>query len=275
MTLSESGAIYRTVVADGIRTTFWEAGDGEPLLLLHGGEFGSSAELGWERVFSTLAEHYRVIAPDHPGYGGSSKTAIFDEGRSWRVRHLSAFLRTLQIEDVRCVGNSLGAVLLLLDAAADHPSLPVSRLIAMCGGGQVLRNEHVDALFDYDCTIESMRRLVTSLFHQAKWPADDDYVTRRWQSSLLPGAWEAVAAARFRRPGSEVSPPGAPPDYSRIRVPALFIEGAQDKLLPRGWSDQLTEIVREGSSHRIENAGHCPQIECPDETAQVILDYMK
>ena len=45
-----------------------------------------------------------------------------------------------------------------------------------------------------------MRAIVEALFHDPSYPADDAYVQRRYESSIAPGAWEAIAAARFRRP---------------------------------------------------------------------------
>ncbi len=52
----------RTVVVDGARTSYLDAGAGSPLLLLHGGEFGGGAEVGWERVIPGLAEQHRLTA---------------------------------------------------------------------------------------------------------------------------------------------------------------------------------------------------------------------
>src|SRR5690606_36583633 len=63
----------RTEIVAGLETSWLEAGVGPPLVLLHGGEFGASAELGWETVIPALAERFRVIAPDVLGFGYSAK----------------------------------------------------------------------------------------------------------------------------------------------------------------------------------------------------------
>src|SRR5260370_23042168 len=63
----------RYVNVDGFRTHYLEAGDGDPIVLLHSGEFGGRAELSWEYVMPVLAESYRVIAPDWLGYRGTAK----------------------------------------------------------------------------------------------------------------------------------------------------------------------------------------------------------
>ncbi len=62
----------KTILVDGLVTSYLEAGHGDPVVLLHGGEFGVSAEIGWERSIAALATYHRVVAPDMLGFGGSA-----------------------------------------------------------------------------------------------------------------------------------------------------------------------------------------------------------
>ncbi len=119
----------RTVIVDGMTTSFLEAGTGDPLVLLHGGEFGASAEFGWERNIAALAEHYRVIAPDQIGYGETAKVIDFNDGRRMRIRHVAQLLDLLGIEEADFVGNSMGGVNLIVDQTSDLPLLPVNRMV--------------------------------------------------------------------------------------------------------------------------------------------------
>ena len=267
---------HKTVTVDGLTTSYLEAGSGDPVVLLHGGEFGVSAELGWERLIDRLAEHHRVLAPDMLGFGGSAKVIDFNDGRGMRIRHIARFCDVLATGPAHFVGNSMGAINLLVDATSDNPVLPVRSLVAICGGGEIQRNEHTAALYDYDATPEAMQRIVTALFHDASYPADESYVRRRYESSIAPGAWESLAAARFRRPGLEAPAlPSARRAYDRIAVPALIIEGACDKLLPSGWAAEIAAQITGGRSAVIDGAGHCPQIEQPEAVAQVLVDFLK
>lgn len=263
----------RTEVVDGLETSWLEAGSGDPLVLLHGGEFGSSAELGWERVIPALAETFRVIAPDILGFGESAKVVDFVDGRGLRIRNVAALCAHLGLERAAFVGNSMGAVMLLVDQSSGSPRLPVSRMVTICGGGEILDNEHMAALTDYDATLEGMRAIVHALFLDPAVPADDAYVARRHASSVLPGAWEAVASARFRRPG-HVSSGGGEPAYDRIAVPTLVLEGGGDKLKPAGWAAQLAARIPGARSAVVDGAGHCPQLEQPEETARLIADHV-
>jgi pimeloyl-ACP methyl ester carboxylesterase len=265
----------KTILVDGLVTSYLEAGQGDPVVLLHGGEFGVSAEIGWERSIAALAEHHRVLAPDMLGFGGSAKVIDFNDGRGMRIRHIARFCAAVGVESAHFVGNSMGAINLFVDATSESPLLPARSLVMICGGGEIQRNEHSAALYDYDATLPGMRRIVEALFHDSSYPADDAYVHRRYESSIAPGAWEALAAARFRRPGLE--PPALPSSkraYERIAVPTLVVEGECDKLLPPGWAAEIAGQIRGGRSVVIPKAGHCPQIEQASMVNHVLVDFL-
>jgi 2-hydroxymuconate-semialdehyde hydrolase len=265
----------RTVIVDGLTTSYLEVGDGEPVVLLHGGEFGVSAEIGWERTMPALADRYRVLAPDMLGFGQSAKVIDFNDGRGMRIRHIARICEELSIDSAHFVGNSMGAINLLTDATSDSPVLPMRSLVAICGGGEIQRNQHMEALYDYDATLPAMRRIVEALFHDPSYPADEDYVRRRYESSIAPGAWEALAAARFRRPGA--APPQTPSSkraYERVSVPTLVVEGGCDKLLLPGWAKEIADQIPQGRSAVVEAAGHCPQIEQSATVNELLLDFL-
>jgi len=266
----------KTISVDGLTTGYLEAGSGDPVILLHGGEFGASADLGWERNIAALATQFRVLAPDMLGFGESAKVIDFNDGRGMRIRHIARFCEIMGVASAHFIGNSMGAINLLVDTTSEHPVLPVHSLVAICGGGEIQKNEHVGALYDYDASFEAMRRIVTALFFDPSYPADEDYVRRRHESSIAPGAWESLAAARFRRPGLEApSTPSSQRAYERITVPVLVVEGGGDKLLPSGWAAEIAGQITGARSVVIENAGHCPQIEAPEATNAVLLEFLK
>jgi len=265
----------KAVMVDGLVTGYLEAGEGDPVVLLHGGEFGAGAELGWERNIDALAAHYRVLALDMLGFGETAKVIDFNDGRGLRIRHIARFCERVGVDTADFVGNSMGAVNLYVDSTSESPILPVRSMVTICGGGEIQRNEHSAALYDYDATLDGMRRIVTALFYDAAYPADDAYVRRRYEASIAPGAWEALAAARFRRPGLEPPPlPSSARAYERITVPTLLVEGGGDKLLPRGWAEEIAKQIPSGRSTVVDAAGHCPQIEQPAVVNELLLDFL-
>jgi pimeloyl-ACP methyl ester carboxylesterase len=265
----------RTVLVDGLITSYLEAGQGDPVILLHGGEFGVNAEIAWENNIAALAQQHRVLALDMLGFGASAKVVDFNDGRGMRIRHIARFCEIVGAEQAHFVGNSMGAVNLFVDATSESPVLPARSLVMICGGGEIQRNEHSAALYDYDATLDGMCRIVEALFDDPSYVADASYVQRRYDSSIAPGAWEALASARFRRPGLE--PPALPSSaraYDRIEVPTLVVEGGGDKLLPRGWAAEIAAQIASARSAVIPDAGHCPQIEQPAAVNDLLLAFL-
>jgi pimeloyl-ACP methyl ester carboxylesterase len=84
-----------------------EAGHGRPMVLLHGIGSGSPS---WAGQFGGLADSYRVIAWDAPGYGGSTALAEAQPLARHYVHVLDQWLDRLEVRDPVVVGHSLGAI---------------------------------------------------------------------------------------------------------------------------------------------------------------------
>lgn len=275
--MSDASAPFRRrkITVDGLETSYLEAGSGEPVVLLHGGEFGGEAEICWEATLPALAHRFHVLAPDLLGFGATAKVVDFVDGRLRRLRHFARFVEAVDAVGAPAIGNSMGGMLLLFDAASDRPMLSPRAIVTIAGGGALLMDSpHVQALFDYDGSTAAMRNIVTALFHGDQW-MNDAYVERRRAASLVPGAWEAVAAARFRRPAAlqEARPPSSIA-YLRIAIPTLIVAGAQDKIKPDRWWEELTSQMPNAEVLVVPDAGHCPQIENPAIVNDALLRFL-
>ena len=89
----------KEILVDGLETSYLEAGCGDTVVLLHGGEFGGEAEVCWEATIPALASHFRVLAPDLLGFGRTAKVVDFVDGRMRRLRHLARFVERIVAED--------------------------------------------------------------------------------------------------------------------------------------------------------------------------------
>jgi len=269
---------HRQIEVRGIGTHYLEAGEGPTLVLLHSGEFGGSAELSWERVLPALAERHRVIAPDWLGYGGTDKVHDFARGGARRISHMTEFLDAVGIDDAAFMGNSMGATLLGQVAAAHEPIWPINALVLISGGGFVPNNPERQVLLDYDGTPKAMRAIMEIVFHDAPWALADDYVQRRVDASLAPGAWEAVAAPRLKAP---VVPPrsdfGKPDEtpYELIAVPTLVIGGADDRLRLPGYAQELGARIPDARVEVYERCGHVPNLEHPERVVADVLAFLE
>jgi pimeloyl-ACP methyl ester carboxylesterase len=263
---------------DGIRTHYLEAGDGDPIVLLHSGEFGGRAELSWEYVMPMLAESYRVIAPDWLGYGGTAKIHDFGGKRARMMSHMRRTLEVLAIENAHLVGNSMGATYLAKMVASPGLCLQARSITLISGGGFAPDNAARRATLEYDCTREAMVRLLQALFTDPVWWTDDSYVDRRQAAATEPGAWEALAVARFRSPLALPRTEFGQADdisYEDFRVPALFIAGADDKLREPHYADGPASRAPSAKVVTLPGSGHCPNIEQAADVAELLLRFFK
>jgi 2-hydroxymuconate-semialdehyde hydrolase len=271
-------SMYRShfVRAGGIMTHYLEAGEGFPLVLLHSGEFGGCSELSWERNIYALAQHFRVIAPDWAGFGKTEKVFSFDNMWKYRVDHITAFLRVMGIERAHFMGNSMGGTMLLSTIARKDCPWPVEKAVVISGGGDVPENEARNVLNSYDGTRDHMRRIVEVMFVNPAIRNDEEYIDRRHQLSIEPGAWECTAAVRFKAPWRQASG-GMPakPDYSDVRIPVLLVTGAQDPLRAPGFGPRLQRDVPGAQLHVFENAAHCPHIDEAEGFNSIAIDFLK
>ena len=260
----------------GIRTHYLDAGDGPPVVLLHSGEFGGSAELCWEFNIGPLARDFRVIAPDWLGFGGTDKLRDFVSGSDRMIRHMSAFLQAMAIEQADFAGASMGATMLLREAARPGCRFPIRRLVVASGGGFVPDNEERRRLLSYDGTPEAMRAILRANFHDPAWAQDDAYVKRRVEASLAPGAWEAIAAARLKPPTVPPRSDFGQPDtiaYERIPYPTLAMAGAEDKLRLPGYHEALGRIP-DARIVVLAEAGHLLNIEKAGEFNGLVRQFL-
>src|SRR4051794_20689017 len=107
---------HRMVDVGGVQTYVVDAGDGPPMLLIHG--YGDTAD-GWRRVVPRLMESHRVIALDVPPFGRSTRVAD-DKLLSFYSDFFPAFLDAMELERTTVVGHSLGGAV-ALRLAVDSP----------------------------------------------------------------------------------------------------------------------------------------------------------
>lgn len=89
---------------DGGRLHYWDRGEGEPLILIHG--LGGDAMMNWKEQMLSFDSHYRVIAPDLLWFGDSSSGA--QKNLLTQAEALFALMDHLKIEKTHVVGHSYG-----------------------------------------------------------------------------------------------------------------------------------------------------------------------
>ena len=283
-----AGIQSKFVTVDGINTHYLEAGkargEAPTVALLHSGEFGGCAEISWEYTIPALAEHFHVIAPDWLGFGRTDKVYDFADQRSRVYNHMSRFYEVIGVTEADFIGNSMGGSNLARIIADPPLILPVRSAILCSGGGFTPLTAERKVLLAYDGTAKAMQDVLHAMLHDPKWGDDPDYVARRQEMALMPGAFECASAPRLKLPEPEPPEGKAPeqgfgiPDntvYENVEIPVLIIAGENDPLREANYSNDLANRIRDNEHHVYENCGHCPNIEHSDKFNSHAIDFLK
>lgn len=272
--------VSRFVVVDGIRTHYWECGDGRPVVLLHAGGYGENAWMSWHRNMGALAAAgHRVLAPDWLGFGKTDKLRDFAKGNARMLDHMVRWFEVLDLgadgpPDV--IGLSMGGTFLVKAMASAAPPLPVGRMVLVSGGGYSPLNESRTIMQEYDGTFEQMRRQLQQVIHAPLWD-DDEFVRPYHEASLEPGQWEFVSAPRLRAPFAPTRGDFGNVDdtpYELVSVPTLLTAGAQDKLREPGYADLIGAAIPDCEVVVFDPCGHCPNVERADEWNELVVGFL-
>jgi 2-hydroxymuconate-semialdehyde hydrolase len=265
----------RTILVGDIKTHFLEAGSGPDLVLLHGGEYGASAEITWRYNIEELAKNFHVVAPDILGWGQTDKLYSFSDPAGLRIKHVQRFLETLGIGKAYFVGNSAGGGLVLRASVRQPAPLQILKMVTICGNASVFKTNSQADLENYTPSLENMKKIVALLYHDAKWQSEIN-VRERYESSILPGAWETLSAARLRSPVHQARSTTEEfvKQLAQLSIPLLIMSCAHDPLNQNDWDVNFQKIVPGSKTYRFKNSSHEPQIEETEEFNRVLTEFL-
>ena len=274
----------KEVVAMGVRTSYLEAGppDGPPVLLLHGLGATNASMLP---VLGDLARDHRVIAPDNPGFGASDAPRS-PYNPAWFAAWLEAFQGLTDSRGAALVGNSLGGRI-ALEAGLSHPrSVRAVVLLTPSPAFRRLR-QYVPLV---RVIPPELARLPVPLTHRMVVEGIKGMMS---VPDRLPETWYDAAADEavrvFRSPAHRVAFFSCARQiyledaYGRngfwhrlpgLLPPALFLWGDRDRLVPSSFARHVSDALPHAGSVVMEDCGHVPQFEHPDETMAVIRGFL-
>ena len=228
-----------TLTVAGCATQLRRGGGGAPLLVLHG-EAGDT----WSPWHARLAQRFTVIAPDHPGFGGSATPDWFDNIHDLAFFHLS-LLEQLGLNGVHLLGNGLGGWVAAELAVRDASRL-ASLVLCNAPGVQV---KGAGGLDPFLLTPEEEAQVQR---HDLAAPQDDDTrLKNRFAFARM--AW----APRLHDPHLEKW-------LHRVRVPTLVLAGAEDPLVVPAVAARYAERIPGARLRLLPGCGHRPELEQPD-----------
>lgn len=267
MTITSSTAASvaeESVTVRGTGLRLLRSGSGPPILVLH----GSGDRGDWVPFLSLLAEEHSVLRPDHPGFNWSDDDDRIDSVHDLAFFYLD-FLDELGLDAVDLVGISLGGWI-----AAELAILAGSRvgkLILIDAAG--IRVEGVPAP---DYFLLGPEELSDTVWHDPDIKAHN----LEWGRTV---AEDAEAFGRFLRGRASTAHLAWNPYFHdpkllervhRIRSDTMILWGAEDRLFPVAYGQRWRELIPQAGFHVIENAGHLPHVERPDEVHALVKGFL-
>lgn len=278
------GVISSWVRVNGIRTHFVEAGNGDPVVLVHGAGPGACGWAGWRQTIPALAKHYHVYALDTLGFGYTDKPADVVYSDQASVDHLAGFVDALCMEDVLLCGNSRGAYI-SAKYMLDHPGR-VKKLL-MVSSGSIANAMGIERTADqmggmrrlqgYDGTPEGMRRFLEIIVNDHS-KITDDLITERVRIAALPGHAEAQKSQRKFREAMKTNPELRQQFDIRHRLPMattpmLMVWGAKDAFAPPEFAEKLQALLPNVIFEVLEESGHQAQNDEADRFNDMALSF--
>jgi pimeloyl-ACP methyl ester carboxylesterase len=200
---------------NGIETAVYTAGEGEPLVFLH----GAGTALGFDSLLP-LAERVRLIVPHHPGFGASGDDTRIDHIQDYVLHYLDLFDH-LGLGEVALAGHSLGGYLASL-LAIQQPKRVTRLALGAPFGLWVREHPTVDFFSIPDEEVVPMLTADPSIFAGVEMPPTPEFLSERYREST------SFARIAWKRPYD----PKLERWLHRVTMPALVVWGDADSLIP-------------------------------------------
>lgn len=259
----------REIRTDAGTLRYHEAGDGPPLLLLHGSGPGVTGWRNFRGNLPVFAADFRCLVLEFPGFGVSD-----DFGGHPMVTAADAVVRfvdALGLDRVDIVGNSMGGGV-ALGYASSHPQR-VRRVVTIGGVGRNLFSpgpgEGIRLLQEFTEN-PSRERLIQWLYSMVYDPAliTEELIEERWTQATDPdtlaSARRMYGKAAFAQMMQAMQSSDTPPPWAmlhRVTAPTLLTWGRDDRVSPLDMALIPMRTLPRGELHVFPNCGHWAMIE--------------
>lgn len=251
---------------NGVRLYYEEAGEGPPLLLLHG--LGSSHNMFREEM-AQFKNDFRVIAIDCRGHGQSDKPAKYTLND--HIEDAVALLDHLGIERAHVMGVSMGSYI-AQGLVLAHPDR-VEKLVLVVSKAHGKTSSTQEMLVRYADELEGIPEQ-KQMEYLSKYAFHNLPAIQKWQEEMLKLEPELsvteMAAANKAMEGFDFR--AALPT---VEAETLVISGAHDGLNPPVRGKELASLILNATYIEFEGSGHAPNVEEPEKFKETISNFLR
>jgi pimeloyl-ACP methyl ester carboxylesterase len=279
--LSQDWGRQQTFDYHGVKINYYEAGQGPPIILLHG--FGACAYT-WRHLIPELAAQHRVFTLDLKGYGRSDKPADGHYAVSDQAAMVVDFIQRQDLHDLVIMGHSMGGAVTLMTYLKLRETDPgrIQKLVLIDSAGYPQKMPKFIALAKVPGLSAVLSQVVPPRFAVAlvlkKSYYDKDKITEEQIDTYayfgsLPGAAAAVSQTARQLVPKDIDSLIA--QYQTIKVPVLIIWGREDEVVPLSVGENFKRDIPGSELVVIPHCGHIPLEEEPLATRQAIETFLK
>ncbi len=266
-----SGLATRRLTIDGHRVVYSDGGRGEPLLMLHG--FGATRD-NFTLIARELTPHYRVIAPDLPGYGDSEQRHDAAYTLDAQLARIDAFAAALGLGSFHLAGNSMGGYLAAHYARLHPERVKTLWLIAPAGMTTAQPSDVLEAMARGENPLlvrdeRDFDRIVELCF------VHPPYAPKQFKKVFAQRAMRNAAfhAELFRQLFENAIP--FETSLAGLPVKTLITWGERDRILDASGAPLLQALIPDSVLHLLPDTGHVPMVERPRETAAHFIAFQR
>ena len=268
---SVAGLEQRSLDVGTLHLEYLEGGQGDVLVLLHG--FGGDKD-NWTRVAKYLTPHFRVVMPDLPGFGDSTKDPDTHYTIFSQVDRLHAFLTDLGISRFHLGGNSMGGYIAGFYAAKFPREIQTLWLLAP-GGVISAQPSQLHLLLSKGTNpllvkkTEDYEHLMDFVFF--KRPFIPKSIIQHFTRAAI--ANQSLHSHIFKQLASDTDSIPMELFLPQVRVPTLVTWGQEDQVLHVSGAKILESYLPNATIQIMKNTGHIPMLEKPEASALAFIAF--